>query len=54
MAARLAADGVAVTLDLWDAVPHVWQFYHGRLPEADAALDRAAAFLAARRDLKTA
>ncbi|HVL19724.1 MAG TPA: alpha/beta hydrolase fold domain-containing protein, partial [Amaricoccus sp.] len=54
MAERLAADGVTVTLDLWDAVPHVWQFYHGRLPEADAALDRAAAFLGARRDLKTA
>ncbi len=45
MAARLAADGVNVTLDLWDDVPHVWQFYHGRLPESDAAVARAAAFL---------
>ena len=26
-------------------MPHVWQFYQGQLPEADAALDRAAAFL---------
>jgi epsilon-lactone hydrolase len=52
MAARLAAEGVTVTLDLWPEVPHVWQFYHGRLPEADAALDRAAAFLALH--LKTA
>lgn len=46
MAARLAADGVAVTHDEWASVPHVWQIYQGRLPEADAALDRAAAFLA--------
>jgi acetyl esterase/lipase len=52
MAARLAADGASVTLDLWPDVPHVWQFYHGRLPEADAALDRAADFIAAA--LKTA
>ena len=47
MAARLAADGAPVTLDLVRAVPHVWQAYHGRLPEAAAAIDRAAAFLAA-------
>ena len=53
MAARLAADGVEVTLDLWNATPHVWQFYHGRLPEADTALDRAAAFLARHLPLKT-
>jgi epsilon-lactone hydrolase len=54
MAARLAADGVEVTLDLWNATPHVWQFYHGRLPEADIALDRAAAFLVRHLPLKTA
>ena len=35
-------------IDLWDRAPHVWQFFQGRLPEADAAMDRAAAFLAAR------
>jgi acetyl esterase/lipase len=52
MAARLAADGVSVTLDLWPEVPHVWHFFHGRLPEADAALDRAARFIA--EHLKTA
>ena len=38
MAARLEADGVEVTLDLVRGVPHVWQVYHGWLPEADAAL----------------
>lgn len=47
MAARLRADRVAVTLDLVPHVPHVWQVYHGTLPEADAALGRAAAFLRA-------
>jgi acetyl esterase/lipase len=46
MAARLRADGVPTTLDLWSHVPHVWQAYHGTLPEADRALDRAAAFVA--------
>ena len=54
MAARLRADGAAATLDLWPAVPHVWQLYQGRLPEADAALDRAAAFLRALPALKSA
>jgi monoterpene epsilon-lactone hydrolase len=45
LAARLRDDGAAVVHDEWDRVPHVWQLYQGRLPEADRALDRAAAFL---------
>jgi monoterpene epsilon-lactone hydrolase len=45
MAERLGGDGVEVTLELVRAVPHVWQVYHGVLPEADAAIDRAAAFV---------
>ncbi|MBP7240555.1 alpha/beta hydrolase fold domain-containing protein [Amaricoccus sp.] len=45
LAARLAVDGVAVTHDEWARTPHVWQMYHGFLPEADKALGRAAAFL---------
>lgn len=48
MAARLAACGVDARLGLWDSTPHVWQMFQGRLPEADAALDRAAGFLRAR------
>jgi acetyl esterase/lipase len=52
MAARLAADGAPVTLELARGVPHVWQAYHARLPEAAAAMDRAAAFLG--RHLKSA
>ena len=45
MAARLREDGVAVEHEERPAVPHVWQLYQGLVPEADAALDRAAAFL---------
>ncbi len=47
MAARLERDGVAVTLDLWPDTPHVWQAFGRRLPEAETALDRAGAFVAA-------
>ena len=45
IAARLRAEGAPVALDLVAGVPHVWQFWHGYLPEADAAMDRAAGFL---------
>lgn len=48
MAARLRSDGVAVVHEEVDRVPHVWQLYQGLVPEADAAVDRAAAFLAGR------
>jgi epsilon-lactone hydrolase len=44
MAARLRAAAVDVRLDERDSVPHVWQLYQAHLAEADAALDRAAAF----------
>ncbi len=44
---RLGQAGVEARLDLWEDVPHSWQMFQGRLPEADAALDRAAAFLRA-------
>ena len=47
MAERLRADGARVTLDLVAGAPHVFQAFAGVLPEADAALDRAAAFLRA-------
>ncbi len=45
MADRLIADGAEATLDLTAGAPHVFQAFAGALPEADAALDRAAAFL---------
>jgi epsilon-lactone hydrolase len=47
MVRRLRDDGVAARLDLVPGMPHVWQLYQGWLPEADAALDRAAAFVRA-------
>jgi epsilon-lactone hydrolase len=53
MAARLRAQGAEVELDLWNRVPHVWQGFAGVLPEADAALARAAKFVAARLSLNT-
>jgi acetyl esterase/lipase len=43
-AARAADAGVAVTLKVWDGVPHVWQLFQFMLPEARAAMDEAAAF----------
>ncbi|WP_375280069.1 alpha/beta hydrolase fold domain-containing protein, partial [Pseudooctadecabacter sp.] len=40
MAAKLGG-----TLDVWENVPHVWQMFDGRLPEANAAMRRAARFV---------
>ncbi|MFD5143609.1 alpha/beta hydrolase [Streptomyces sp. NPDC058401] len=44
-AARAAAAGVDVRLDVTADVPHVFQAFEGLLDEADAALDRAARFV---------
>lgn len=44
MAARLEGFGAAVALEVWPDCPHVWQML-GVLPEAEAALERVAAFL---------
>ncbi|MFE9566289.1 alpha/beta hydrolase [Streptomyces sp. NPDC006487] len=46
-AARAAAAGVDVRLDVTADVPHVFQAFEGMLDEADAALDRAAHFITA-------
>jgi acetyl esterase/lipase len=43
-AARATASGVAVTLKIWDGMPHVWQLFQFMLPEARAAMDEAAMF----------
>ncbi len=45
MAEVLQRDGVAVTLQEWGNLPHVWQFFHGWLPEARKALGDAALFI---------
>ncbi|MBU2991826.1 alpha/beta hydrolase [Octadecabacter sp. 1_MG-2023] len=41
---RLAAL-TGATLEVWPSVPHVWQIFDGRLPEANAAMRKAAAFI---------
>lgn len=48
LAARAAADDVAVTLEVVPGAPHVFQGFADVLDEADAALDRVGAFLRAR------
>jgi epsilon-lactone hydrolase len=45
LAARAAADDVAVTLDITPGVAHVFQAFAAVLDEGDEALSRAAAFL---------
>jgi len=45
LAARAAADDVAVILDITPRVPHVFQAFAALLDEADAALNRAARFI---------
>jgi len=45
MVTKLRASGVSVTVDIGENLPHVWPFFHGMLPEADATLKRVQAFL---------
>jgi acetyl esterase/lipase len=45
MAARLRAQNVPVTVEILENAPHVWPFFHGRLPEADATLEKVKIFL---------
>jgi monoterpene epsilon-lactone hydrolase len=46
LAVKAAADDVAVILDVTPGVPHVFQAFAGILEEGDAALNRAATFVA--------
>lgn len=39
------AQRTGATLEIWPDVPHVWQIFDGRLPEANAAMRKVAAFL---------
>ncbi|MDF3098451.1 alpha/beta hydrolase [Burkholderia semiarida] len=45
VADKAKAAGVAVEIEVWPDMPHVWQLYAPMVPEARDALDRAAAFL---------
>ncbi len=44
LAAKAQQAGVAVSLETWRRLPHVWQIFHPFLPEARRALADAAAF----------
>lgn len=48
MAQRLREFDVDVRCDIWGNLPHVWQFFHGWLPEARQALRQVAEFVRAR------
>jgi len=50
LAARAGEAGVAVTLKIWDGMPHAWPLFQFLLPEGREALDEAAAF--ARRNFR--
>lgn len=45
VAQRAREHGVAVTLQLWHRVPHVWQFFAAVLPEARQSLEAARVFI---------
>ncbi len=45
MADRLRGFGAEVTVQSWPHAPHVWQMFHGWIPEARDALDDAAGAL---------
>jgi acetyl esterase/lipase len=47
MVQHLRAQGVEVTLQERGNLPHVWQYFHGWLPEARKSLAEAAAFIRA-------
>ena len=40
LAERAKAVGVDTTLEVWDEMPHVWQFFAFMLPEGQQAIDR--------------
>jgi acetyl esterase/lipase len=44
LAARARSAGVNIELQIWEAMPHVWQISQAFLPEARDALNQAAAF----------
>jgi acetyl esterase/lipase len=46
LAERAEAAGVEVTLEQWPEMPHVWQVFAGRVPEATEAVDGIGRFVA--------
>jgi epsilon-lactone hydrolase len=54
LAGRAGADDVEVTLEVWPGLPHAFQFHHGRVDEADSAIDNAVQFLTRHLDAQDA
>lgn len=50
VAEKAQAAGVAVTLDVWHAMPHVWQLFAPFIPESLQAIERVAAWIIARQE----
>lgn len=47
LAAKAQLDGVAVALEVWPEMVHVWQMFAGRVPEATQAVERIGEFVKA-------
>ena len=45
LAAKLRQQGVPVTIEIGENLPHVWPFFHGFLPEANRTLQQLKSFL---------
>ncbi len=45
IAKNMQSTNVDVTLKIYDKTPHVWVLGHGRLPEADRAIEQTCAFI---------
>lgn len=45
LAAKARADGVDVTFEVADGLPHVYQYFASFLPDAQASIDRSGAFI---------
>lgn len=45
LAKKAKADGVDVTLEVWDEMIHAWPFFAAVLPEGQQAIDRLGAFI---------
>ena len=43
--AERLAEKTGAKLEIWPDVPHVWQMFDGRLPEANAAMRKVARFV---------
>lgn len=50
VAEKAQAAGVAVTLDTWHAMPHVWHLFAPFIPESLQAIERVAAWISERLD----